>query len=139
MLNNSKKFLLRIGLIILTGTANTMPVNAFSIDGGVTGILNDDVSGWNLQLPNLQEGKIFTMTLSSDDFDPKFELADSEGNVIISNDNISEENWSSRVTVTIPQTGNYQAIALRADEGEGRFYMSFQELTPEELEEKKVE
>ena len=80
-------------------------------------IIEEDGSFYDSYPLEAKSGESFTIALESTEFDAFVALIDSEGNIIMQNDDISEEDSNSRIRVTIPENGVYNVIVNAYDEG----------------------
>ena len=62
-------------------------------------------------------GDSFIITVESQDFDTFLAIMDGTGEIIEQNDDISDRNSNSRVTVTLPDNGTYNVIVNAYDKG----------------------
>ena len=70
-------------------------------------------------------GQPLTIALASPDFDTYLILVDQNGRKIAENDNISRSNPNSQMSVTLPRTGVYRAIATASNpRGRGRYLLT---------------
>ncbi|HEY9645912.1 MAG TPA: PPC domain-containing protein [Chroococcidiopsis sp.] len=74
-------------------------------------VLSSDNSLYDEYSFDGQEGQTVTITLSSDDFDPYLVLISPEGEVLAQNDDVSPDNFSSEISLTLPADGTYTVIA----------------------------
>lgn len=74
-----------------------------------------------------EAGQRVTVTMESNDFDTYLILIGPNDQVIDQNDDIGPNNFNSSITVTLPVTGNYRAIANSYDStGRGRYSIRVQ-------------
>lgn len=73
-------------------------------------VLAEDGSLYDIYTFEGRSAQSVTITVESSDFDPYLLLADSEGNVLGENDDLSEENTNSSLEVTLPRDGTYNVI-----------------------------
>jgi S1-C subfamily serine protease len=70
-------------------------------------------------------GQTITIRMESDDFDPYLILVGPNDEVIAQNDDATETDQNSSITVTLPQTGTYLIIANAYDSsGRGRYLIT---------------
>ncbi len=70
-------------------------------------------------------GQSVTIDLESDDFDTYLILLGPDGQVVAANDDISPDNLNSRISITLPRSGTYRAIANSYDAtGRGRYVIT---------------
>lgn len=75
-----------------------------------------------------EAGQQVTVTMESDDFDTYLILIGPNEQVIEQNDDIGPSNFNSAITVTLPTTGTYRAIANAYDStGRGRYSIRVQQ------------
>lgn len=68
------------------------------------------------------EGQRVTLTMESSEFDTYLVLVDPEGQLLGDNDNVSQQNSNSSLTVTLPVDGTYTVIANGRDNtSQGRY------------------
>ncbi|NET31150.1 MAG: trypsin-like serine protease [Cyanothece sp. SIO1E1] len=67
-------------------------------------------------------GQNLTITLESDDFDPYLILISPSGKMLAQHDDISQNNLTAEINITLPQTGLYRVIANTYDQtGQGGY------------------
>lgn len=72
-----------------------------------------------------QKGDSLTITLESDDFDSYLAVQDPQGQIIAENDDFSEGNSNSGLTVVLPEDGVYRLIVNSYDpKGRGNYTIS---------------
>ena len=70
-------------------------------------------------------GQTISLRLESQDFDPYLVLFDSDGEVIESNDDLSENNKNSGMEITLPYDGEYFVLVTSYEiEGQGDYELS---------------
>ena len=70
-------------------------------------------------------GQSVTIELASSDFDPFLAVLDPDGRIIGENDDISQTNNNSQLTLTLSRTGVYQVIVNAFDsDGRGRYILT---------------
>ncbi|MCA1991565.1 MAG: trypsin-like peptidase domain-containing protein [Coleofasciculus sp. S288] len=70
-------------------------------------------------------GQSVTISLASPDFDTYVALLDSDEQLIAENDDISQSNPNSELTITLPRTGTYSVIVNAYDRtGRGRYRLT---------------
>ena len=75
-----------------------------------------------------EAGQQVTVTMESDEFDTYLILIGPDEQVIEQNDDIGPSNFNSAITVTLPTTGTYRAIANAYDStGRGRYSIRVQQ------------
>ena len=75
-----------------------------------------------------EAGQQVTVTMESDEFDTYLILVGPDEQVIEQNDDIGPSNFNSAITVTLPTTGTYRAIANAYDStGRGRYSIRVQQ------------
>ncbi|MDY6781856.1 MAG: PPC domain-containing protein [Cyanobacteriota bacterium] len=73
-------------------------------------VLEEDGSLYDIYTFEGSAGQSVVIAAESSDFDTYVLVADSEGNILGENDDISEEDTNSRLEVTLPSDGTYNAI-----------------------------
>lgn len=69
-----------------------------------------------------EKGQTIIIEMNSTEFDPYLVVRQPDGNKLAINNDISPEDWNSRITVILPQNGQYQAIARTSTVGESGTY-----------------
>ena len=69
-----------------------------------------------------ERGQTITIEMNSKEFDPYLVIRQPDGNKLAINNDISPQDWNSRVMVTLPQNGKYKAIARTSTVGESGAY-----------------
>jgi S1-C subfamily serine protease len=70
-------------------------------------------------------GQSVTLDLESPDFDTYLIVLDPNNRKLAENDDLSTEDTNSRITLTLPETGNYRAIVNAYDrQGRGRYWLT---------------
>ncbi|MDJ0567615.1 MAG: protein kinase [Pleurocapsa sp. MO_192.B19] len=69
-----------------------------------------------------ERGQTITIEMNSKEFDPYLVIRQPDGNKLAINNDISPQDWNSRVMVTLPQNGKYKAIARTSTVGESGTY-----------------
>jgi serine protease Do len=73
-------------------------------------------------------GQAVTIELASPDFDTYIALLDANGQLISENDDASENDPNSTLTVTLPRSGVYRVIVNAYDKrGRGRYLLTIRE------------
>lgn len=69
-----------------------------------------------------EEGQAITISMASNEFDTYLILVGPEGEMLAQNDDVSESNRNSEISITLPQTGTYLVIANAYDStGQGNY------------------
>ena len=69
-----------------------------------------------------EEGQAITIRMASDEFDTYLILVGPEGEMLAQNDDISETDRNSEISITLPETGAYLVIANAYDStGQGNY------------------
>ena len=69
-----------------------------------------------------QAGQAITISMASNEFDTYLILVGPEGEMLAQNDDISEADRNSEISITLPETGTYLVIANAYDSnGQGNF------------------
>ena len=69
-----------------------------------------------------EEGQAVTISMVSNEFDTYLILVDPEGEMLAQNDDVSEANRNSEISITLPETGTYLVIANAYDStGQGNY------------------
>ena len=69
-----------------------------------------------------EEGQAITISMASDEFDTYLILVGPEGEMLAQNDDISEADRNSEISITLPETGAYSVIANAYDSsGQGNY------------------
>ncbi|MEL7351364.1 MAG: PPC domain-containing protein [Cyanobacteria bacterium P01_A01_bin.116] len=84
-----------------------------------------DESLFDRHLFTATAGQSVTVSLSSSDFDPYILLLDANNETLGENDDISQRNLNSRLTVTLPSNGQYSILAnSQSNLGLGRYRLT---------------
>ena len=76
-------------------------------------------------------GQRVSISLDSSEFDPFLGLMDSEGNLLVSNDDASESNLNSYISFTLPTDGIYTVVATSFDPlSNGGYRLSMRNFSP---------
>ncbi|MEL6900805.1 MAG: PPC domain-containing protein [Cyanobacteria bacterium J06606_4] len=76
-------------------------------------------------------GQRVSISLDSSDFNTFLGLFDSEGTLIVTNDDAAEENPNSYISTTLPQSGTYTVVATsHAPEGSGDYRLTMRSFAP---------
>jgi len=73
-------------------------------------VLSEDGSLYDVHSFQGSGGQTIAITVESADFDTYLVLADSQGNILEQNDDISEENQNSALEIKLPGNGEYQIL-----------------------------
>ncbi|MGJ3253314.1 MAG: trypsin-like peptidase domain-containing protein [Elainellaceae cyanobacterium] len=112
------------------GEAQSTPTNGFILQeegelGPDSAVLPSDGSLYQEHLFEGDEGQAITITMESEEFDTYLILIGPDEEVIDQNDDIGPNNLNSSLTVTLPETGTYRAIANSYDStGRGRYTLT---------------
>ncbi|MGB3492895.1 MAG: PPC domain-containing protein [Elainellaceae cyanobacterium] len=92
-------------------------------------VLPSDGSLYDEHPFNGRQGQPVVITLESAEFDTYLVLVSPSGSLISQNDDISDENRNSSITVILPETGTYLAIANAYDStGQGTYRLTIREI-----------
>ncbi len=69
-----------------------------------------------------KKGQTIIIEMNSTEFDPYLVVRQPDGNKLAINNDISPEDWNSRIMVILPHNGQYQAIARTSTVGESGTY-----------------
>ena len=127
--NNSNNQLNQSTLIAPNNIGTTEVAAIQSYDLNETGILQDgdtvipsDGSLYDAYPWEGKQGESLTVTLKSEDFDAYLAVQDPEGKIIAENDDFSQGNSNSSLTVTLPVDGVYRLIVNSYDsQGRGKY------------------
>jgi serine/threonine-protein kinase len=72
----------------------------------------------DVYLFNGRKNQQITIELNSEQFDPSLTILKPDRQMLASNDDISPDNFNSKITVTLPEDGKYQAIVRASQSGE---------------------
>ncbi|MGF1514969.1 MAG: trypsin-like peptidase domain-containing protein [Elainellaceae cyanobacterium] len=88
-------------------------------------VLPQDGSLYQEHLFEGRAGQTVTVAMESQEFDPYLILLDPNGRVIGQNNNLGANTTSASLTLVLPETGTYRAIANASDsEGQGRYLIT---------------
>lgn len=73
-------------------------------------VLDEDKSLYDVHDFEGRAGQSVTISVESTDFDTYVLIADADGKVLEENDDLSEDNSNSRITITLPKDGVYHII-----------------------------
>ncbi|MBD2580657.1 PPC domain-containing protein [Oscillatoria sp. FACHB-1406] len=73
-------------------------------------VLDEDKSLYDVHNFQGRAGQSVTISVDSTDFDTYVLIADDNGKVLEENDDLSEDNSNSRLTLTLPRDGTYHII-----------------------------
>lgn len=101
---------------------STLPMAVEGILGQNSQILAQDGSRYEEFMFDGNAGQQVTIALDSREFDPFVILVGPDGEVLGSNDDVSQSSYNAGLSVTLPSTGRYRVIANSYDaSGSGRF------------------
>ena len=84
-----------------------------------------DGSLYDLYPFDAEADQTITIEMTSDEFDTYLLLVDADGQTIGENDDISEDNTNSTITITLPETGTYRVVANAFDStGQGNYSLT---------------
>jgi len=104
------------------GGVQALPMSVEGILGRNSQILAQDGSRYEEFLFDGNAGQQVTIALDSREFDPFVILVGPDGEVLDSNDDVSQSSYNAGLSVTLPVTGRYRVLANSFDaSGSGRF------------------
>jgi len=115
--------------LMMNKSEQELPLNGVAIDGSLTKgdrtymDLAQNINTYaDYYLIAGKQGQTVTIEMTSNQIDPYLVLRDRQGKGLAFNDDISSQDSTAKIEITLPEDGNYTVIARSAESGESGNY-----------------